>query len=49
MPDRAHPPEPTTPPGAQVYHCDLCGAEMLNKHCKIRCLACGFVRDCSDP
>lgn len=29
--------------------CDLCGTPVLDLHCKLRCLACGFVRDCSDP
>lgn len=33
----------------RIHRCVLCGAEMLNKHCKLRCMACGFVRDCSDP
>lgn len=29
--------------------CDSCGASMLDLHCKLRCLRCGFFRDCSDP
>ena len=29
--------------------CDLCGAEMVERKCKIRCLNCGYTRDCSDP
>ena len=29
--------------------CDLCGAEMVEQKCKIRCLNCGYTRDCSDP
>jgi rubrerythrin len=32
-----------------VYICDVCGAEMLEIHCKIICPRCGFMRDCSDP
>lgn len=35
------PPEPV--------FCDLCGAQMEEKHCKIRCNDCGYLRDCSDP
>lgn len=29
--------------------CDLCGALMLDLHCKLICRRCGFKRDCSDP
>ena len=29
--------------------CDICGAEMLASHCKLRCVHCGYTRDCSDP
>lgn len=29
--------------------CDLCGAPMLDRHCKLVCTACGYQRDCSDP
>lgn len=32
-----------------VTHCDLCGAPMLEWHCRLVCTACGFQRDCSDP
>jgi hypothetical protein len=32
-----------------VYLCDLCGAVMLNLHCKLICERCGYRRDCSDP
>ena len=32
-----------------TFHCDLCGAPMLNRHCKLQCLRCGYQRDCSDP
>jgi len=35
------PPEPVT--------CDVCGGRTLELHCKIRCLECGYTRDCSDP
>jgi hypothetical protein len=30
-------------------HCDLCGGPVLERHCKILCLTCGYERDCSDP
>jgi hypothetical protein len=33
----------------EVFYCDLCGAEMLNLHCKLICERCGYKRDCSDP
>ena len=29
--------------------CDVCGAPMLDRHCKLVCTACGYQRDCSDP
>ncbi|MDA1188176.1 MAG: hypothetical protein O2854_00635 [Chloroflexi bacterium] len=29
--------------------CDICDTPMLDMHCKLKCLACGFFRDCSDP
>ena len=29
--------------------CDLCGAVMLERHCKMVCTQCGYMRDCSDP
>ena len=29
--------------------CLLCGGKVLEQSCKIRCLNCGFTRDCSDP
>ena len=30
-------------------HCDICGAVMVSRQCKIRCPNCGYTRDCSDP
>jgi hypothetical protein len=33
----------------KVVYCDICGAEMLAVHCKLRCVHCGYVRDCGDP
>jgi hypothetical protein len=35
--------------GDEVFLCDLCGAPMLDRHCKLTCLRCGYQRDCSDP
>lgn len=33
----------------RIYVCDLCGAVMLDLHCKLVCERCGYRRDCSDP
>ncbi len=32
-----------------TFRCDLCGGPMLDRHCKLLCLQCGYQRDCSDP
>ncbi|MDE2841985.1 MAG: hypothetical protein OXN21_01245 [Chloroflexota bacterium] len=29
--------------------CEICGAQMIQRQCKISCPNCGFTRDCSDP
>lgn len=29
--------------------CELCGYAQLDRHCKVVCPRCGFIRDCSDP
>lgn len=29
--------------------CEICGARMQERSCKITCRNCGFTRDCSDP
>jgi hypothetical protein len=29
--------------------CDLCRGPLLERHCKVLCLNCGYQRDCSDP
>lgn len=29
--------------------CEICGARMFERSCKIICRNCGFTRDCSDP
>lgn len=36
-------------PDATIHHCDLCGAPMLDRHCRLVCPRCGYQRDCSDP
>ena len=33
----------------KVVYCDICGVEMLAVHCKLRCVHCGYMRDCGDP
>lgn len=33
----------------RIWTCDLCGTSMLDRHCKLVCQGCGYVRDCSDP
>jgi carbonic anhydrase/acetyltransferase-like protein (isoleucine patch superfamily) len=39
----------SNPAMEEATHCDLCGGPVLERHCKILCLACGYQRDCSDP
>lgn len=34
---------------ARPASCELCGGPVLERHCRIVCLNCGFQRDCSDP
>ncbi len=34
---------------AGAARCEACGAVMLERHCKLVCPRCGYVRDCSDP
>jgi hypothetical protein len=29
--------------------CWVCGGSVIERHCKIVCQVCGFMRDCSDP
>jgi len=36
-------------PVAGAARCDLCGGPVLDRHCKIVCLTCGYQRDRSDP
>jgi hypothetical protein len=37
------------PKGPYELTCEICGAQMVEQKCKIRCLNCGYTRDCSDP
>ncbi len=49
-PGREPGPGGSHPPSSEpAYRCDLCGAPMLDRHCKLLCLSCGYQRDCSDP
>jgi hypothetical protein len=36
-------------PDVDAPVCDLCGARMIERHCRIVCPQCGYTRDCSDP
>lgn len=40
--------EDGSPPAAGGA-CELCGGPVVERHCKIECLNCGYQRDCSDP
>lgn len=41
--------DPAYDPDAAVP-CEVCGGEMAyTAACKLRCPACGYTRDCSDP
>tara|TARA_X000001036_G_scaffold324122_1_gene302622 strand:- start:1075 stop:1203 length:129 start_codon:yes stop_codon:yes gene_type:complete len=33
----------------EKHYCIICGAKILDVHCKIKCQNCGYTRDCSDP
>lgn len=46
VPDGSHPVAGTAPSGPV---CELCGGPLLDRHCKLLCLNCGYQRDCSDP
>lgn len=39
----------TVETGTPGLVCELCGGPVLDRHCKVVCLNCGFQRDCSDP
>ncbi|MEK6949781.1 MAG: hypothetical protein AABX34_06155 [Nanoarchaeota archaeon] len=28
--------------------CPRCGIKLIERHCKLVCLKCGFMEDCSD-
>ena len=34
---------------ASAPTCELCGGPVVERHCKVMCLSCGYQRDCSDP
>ena len=34
---------------ASALVCELCGGPIMERHCKVICLSCGYERDCSDP
>ena len=34
---------------AERITCSLCGSPVLERHCKLICIRCGYERDCSDP
>ena len=36
------------PPPVEKILCEICNSEMIERHCKIVCLNCGFMWDCSD-
>ncbi len=36
-------------PHGSLLRCELCGGPVLDRHCKLVCLNCGYQRDCSDP
>lgn len=45
-------PETPSPEGDATpapQQCERCGHEMYDRHCKVVCPNCGYLRDCSDP
>jgi 8-oxo-dGTP diphosphatase len=34
---------------AAPHRCDRCASPMVERHCELACIRCGFRRDCSDP
>ena len=40
---------PPRPGASGTPTCDVCGAPMYERHCRIICPRCGYQRDCSDP
>jgi len=36
-------------PSGDTQLCERCGFEMYDRHCKVVCPNCGYLRDCSDP
>lgn len=35
--------------GRETTACSICGSPVLERHCRLICLRCGYERDCSDP
>lgn len=40
---------PAPEPDAPRIVCERCGTVMFDRHCKVVCPNCGYLRDCSDP
>ncbi|MCA9736373.1 MAG: gamma carbonic anhydrase family protein [Gemmatimonadota bacterium] len=36
-------------PEGDAQTCERCGFSMYDRHCKVVCPNCGYLRDCSDP
>ncbi len=47
-PERPHEEQEGPADAPRVYHCDRCGFEMSDLHCKVVCPNCGARWDCSD-
>lgn len=45
----ASPPRNAAPGRAGGFVCEICGAAMYERHCRIVCARCGYQRDCTDP
>ena len=41
--------KPPPPRRDDGLDCEICGARMYERSCKIICPNCGYTRDCSDP
>ena len=41
--------QPTSGHSPAAPVCEICGTLMYDRHCKIVCPGCGYLRDCSDP
>jgi hypothetical protein len=43
------PPKPRAEADPPPRACEICGGTVVERHCKVICLNCGYQRDCSDP